>query len=140
MSLFGEAEASAIRNALSELEQDVPVELALGGGEESVTVLLGAREVDVGAETRKLVEAVADLSDRVVLTVDDSSDAHRMLPATTVGDGLTYYGAPWGYELTTLVGAIVECGRAESVLAPASRSALEGLDRDVSVNVFVTPT
>jgi alkyl hydroperoxide reductase subunit AhpF len=140
VSVFGDADASAIRNALSELERDVHVELALGSGEAEVTVLVGAREVDVGEETRKLVEAVAELSDRIVLTIDESPAQARMLPATRIGDGLTYYGAPWGYELTTLVGAIAECGRADGALAAKSQAALAELDRDVALDVFVTPT
>lgn len=140
MSVFREADSSAIRHALSFLEQDVPIELALGSGEEAVTVLVGAREVDVGEETRKLVEAVTELSDRAVLTIDESPAEGRMLPATRIGEGLTYYGAPWGYELTTLVGAIAECGRVDTPLSASSLAALAELDRDVALDVFVTPT
>jgi hypothetical protein len=38
------------------------------------------------------------------------------------------------------VGAIVEAGRAESTLRPESLTALEQLDRDLALEVFVTPT
>jgi hypothetical protein len=47
---------------------------------------------------------------------------------------------PVGYELTTLVHAIVEAGRAEPSLSAASRERLASLQQDVSVDVFVTPT
>ena len=47
---------------------------------------------------------------------------------------------PLGYELTTLVHGIVEAGRAEPSLSPASRERLATLERDVTVDVYVTPT
>ena len=54
--------------------------------------------------------------------------------------GIRYYGLPWGYELASLIGAVVEAGRRESSLAPESLEALAGLDRDLAIDVFVTPT
>jgi hypothetical protein len=47
---------------------------------------------------------------------------------------------PLGYELTTLVHGIVEAGRLEPSLTEASRERLDGLERDVAVDVYVTPT
>jgi alkyl hydroperoxide reductase subunit AhpF len=137
--MLGDTDRSAIRNVFADLAQDVAVHLALGDGEAAVTVLLGAREVDVAAEARRVVEEVASLSDRVVLTVEEGAEG-ELLPATRVADGLTYHGVPWGFELTTLVGAIAECGRSEPSLAPASRAVLAALDGDVRVEVYVTPT
>ena len=49
-------------------------------------------------------------------------------------------GLPWGYELSTLVGAIREAARAETSLSAASVEALAGLERDVHADVYVTPT
>jgi alkyl hydroperoxide reductase subunit AhpF len=54
--------------------------------------------------------------------------------------GVRYDGLPWGYELASLVGAIVEAGSAEPTLQPESLAALEELDRDLALDVFVTPT
>jgi alkyl hydroperoxide reductase subunit AhpF len=54
--------------------------------------------------------------------------------------GVRYDGLPWGYELGSLVGAIVEAGRVEPSLRPDSIAALEGLDHDLALDVFVTPT
>lgn len=139
MSLFAEGDERAIRHALGDLERDVPVALRLGDGEHAVTVLAGGRELDVGAEARNVVEAVAALSDRVVLTIEEDGPG-ELLPATRIGDGLVYHGVPWGFELTALVGAIVECGRLQPTLSAASRAALATLERDVSLEVFVTPT
>jgi alkyl hydroperoxide reductase subunit AhpF len=54
--------------------------------------------------------------------------------------GVRYDGLPWGYELGSLVGGIVEAGREETTLRPDSLAALEELDRDLRLEVFVTPT
>ena len=140
MSALGEREAAAVRDVLAALARDVAVTLELGPTATPVTLLAaGGREVDTGAETRRVVEAVSTLSDRVCLTVVEH-DEPGPWPRTTIGPGLRYLGMPVGYELTTLVHAIVEAGRAEPSLSAASRERLASLQQDVSVDVFVTPT
>ncbi|TMM13199.1 MAG: hypothetical protein E6F98_06740 [Actinobacteria bacterium] len=54
--------------------------------------------------------------------------------------GVRYDGLPWGYELGSLIGGVIEAGRRESSLRPESLEALAQLDRDLAVDVFVTPT
>ena len=117
----------------------MPLLLELGPEEAPVTVLAGGREIDFGEETRTLLEQLADLSDHVGLTVRETEIPGRW-PKTTVADALVYHGLPWGYELTTLVGAIAEAGRATSSLSPGSVDALAALERDVALEVYVTPT
>jgi alkyl hydroperoxide reductase subunit AhpF len=136
---LGEHEREAIRGLFAGLERDVAVELVLGPEESPVSVIAGGREIDFGAETRALVEQVAALSDRVSLTVAEVEERGSW-PRTTVGGALAYHGLPWGYELTALVGAIVEAGRASSSLSEESLTALAALERDVALEVYVTPT
>ena len=137
---LGEREQEAIREAFTDLGRDVDVSLELGPSATPVTLLAaGGREIDSNAMTRDLVEAVCALSDRVTLRVREHDDPGPW-PRTTIGDGLEYLGIPAGYELTTLVHAIVEAGRAEPALSAASLERLGALDRDVSIDVFVTPT
>jgi alkyl hydroperoxide reductase subunit AhpF len=137
---LGEREQEAIREAFADLGRDVDVSLELGPSATPVTLLAaGGREIDSNAMTRDLVEAVCALSDRVTLRVTEH-DAPGPWPRTTIGDRLEYLGIPAGYELTTLVHAIVEAGRVEPALSAASLERLGALDRDVSIDVFVTPT
>ena len=137
---LSERDAAAVRDVLAALERDVEVTLELGPTATPVTLLAaGGREIDSGAETQRLVEAVCGESDRVTLTVVEH-DGPGPWPRTTIGPGLRYLGMPLGYELTTLVHGIVEAGRAESALSAASRERLATLERDVTVDVFVTPT
>ena len=140
MSVLGEREAAAVRGALAVLECDVEVLLELGPTAIPVTLLAaGGREIDTSAETRSVVEAVCAESDRVTLTVVEH-DEPGPWPQTTIGPGLRYLGMPLGYELTTLVHGIVEAGRSAPSLSAASLERLESLDRDVAIDVYVTPT
>jgi len=104
-----------------------------------VSVLVGGRELDFGAETTALLETVTALSDRVSLDVSDTDEPGRY-PELTIDGRLRYHGLPWGYELGTLVHAIAEAGRAEPSLAPESVAALDALPHDVALEVYVTPT
>ena len=140
MNVLGERESDAVRFALSSVERDVAVTLELGPTAAPVTLLAaGGREIDSGAETRALVEDVCSLSDRVTLEVVEH-DEPGPWPRTTIGRGLHYLGMPLGYELTTLVHGILEAGRSEPSLTPASRDRLDALEHDVELDVFVTPT
>ena len=137
---LGERELEAVRSVLAGLERDVEVTLELGPTATPVTLLAaGGREIDSNGVTRDLVEAVCVLSDRVSLTVVEH-DEPGPWPRTTIGDGLEYLGMPAGYELTTLVHAIAEAGRAAPTLTAATLERLASLDQDVAIDVFVTPT
>ncbi|TML97396.1 MAG: hypothetical protein E6G10_24855 [Actinobacteria bacterium] len=54
--------------------------------------------------------------------------------------GLRYYGLPHGYELGSLIGAVLEAGKRESSLSPESLERLGALEQDLAIDVFVTPT
>ena len=54
--------------------------------------------------------------------------------------GMRYYGIPDGYEIESLVDAIEIAGGGGPALSDDSLEALDKLDRDVHLRVFVTPT
>lgn len=139
MSALGAIELEAVRSLLEGLERDVAIELVLGHDATPVTVLAGGRELDFGAETRTLLESIVELSDRLTLTVAETDEPGRY-PRLTIGGKLRYDGLPWGHELATLVYGIAEAGKAESSLSAESRAALATLERDVAIEVYVTPT
>jgi len=137
---LGEREREAVREVFAGLERDVAVTLEIGPTATPVTLLAaGGREIDSNAVTRELVESVCELSDRVSLAVVEH-DEPGPWPRTTIGAGLEYLGMPAGYELTTLVHAIVEASRAESSLHGATLERLAALEQDVAIDVYVTPT
>lgn len=136
---LGERERESIRAMFAGLTRDVPVRLVLGPEDTPVTVIAAGRDIDFGAEARSLLEQLAELSSRVVLSVDETTERGRW-PEITIGEGLRYHGLPWGYELATVVGAIVEAARPESSLSADSLTALATLQRPVELDVYVTPT
>ena len=138
--MLGEREREAVASVLATLERDVQVTLELGPTAAPVTLLAaGGREIDSGAQTQAVLEDVCSLSDRVTLEIVER-DEPGPWPRTTIGPGLVYLGMPLGYELTTLVHGIVEAARAEPSLTEASRERLGRLERDVAIDVYVTPT
>ena len=54
--------------------------------------------------------------------------------------GMRYYGIPDGYEIESLVEAIEIAGGGGGALADDTLDALDTLERDVHLRVFVTPT
>jgi alkyl hydroperoxide reductase subunit AhpF len=142
MPIFRPEDEAQVRALFDALER--PVELVVAIGPEE-TPLPGARDIDFGAETQRVVGGIAELSERVTFRVAEEPDGFDRYPAVGVlpggGDvGLRYYGLPWGYELGSLIGAVVEAGRTESSLRAESLELLATLDRDLTIDVFVTPT
>ena len=140
MSLLGESDRTAVREAWSDLERPVDVRLDLGPVETPVALLAaGGREIDTNAEARTLVEELCALSGRVRLDVVEH-DGPGAYPSLTIGPGLRFLGLPWGYELATIVHAVSEAGRATPSLGEESRARLSTLGRPVAIDVYVTPT
>ena len=142
MAIFRSDEEAKVRELLEALER--PVELVVAHGPEE-TPLPGARDIDFGAETERIVEGLASLSENVSYRVEDRPDGIRLFPAVLVlpegkDVGIRYYGLPWGYELASLLGAVLEAGKRESSLSAESVERLVALDHDLAIDVFVTPT
>jgi NADH-dependent peroxiredoxin subunit F len=142
VALLRAEEEAKVREWFTDLERPVELLVALGP-EESPGV--GAGDTDFGAEVVRLCQGLAGLGERVTCRVEEEPEGFPRFPAVSIRPdgrdaGLRYDGLPWGYELSSLVGAIVEAGREEPTLRPESREALATLDRDLGLDVFVTPT
>jgi len=142
MTIFRAEDEARVRELFDALER--PVELLVAHGPEEMP-LPAARDVDFGAETERIVRGLAELSDRVSVRVEEEPDGFERYPAVGVMPegrdvGLRYYGLPWGYELGSLIGAVLEAGRLRPSLKPESLARLAELGRDLAIDVFVTPT
>lgn len=103
-------------------------------------------------ETRQLAEEVSALSDKIRLQVydfiADTDKAKQMgvdkIPAIIVnghtGNRVKYYGIPAGYEFSSLIEDIIDVSRHTTNLSPSTKESLQKLDKDVHIQVFVTPT
>ena len=104
------------------------------------------------ADTRRLLEEVAGLSDKLSIEVynfvTDKEVAKKYnvdkIPATViVGDkdhGIRLYGIPSGYEFGTVIESILMVSKRDSGLSAATKKKLAGLKHPLHLEVFVTPT
>ena len=125
MAIFGPEDEAQVRGLFDRLERPVELLVALGPEE---APLPGSRDIDFSAETQRVVSGLAALSERVTYRVEEEPDGFPGFPAVSIrpdgrDTGVRYDGLPWGYELSSLVGAIVEAGREASTLRPESRAA-----------------
>ncbi len=107
---------------------------------------------DTCLPARQAADRIAALSERVTveehnLVLDREQVAEygvEWAPALAVVGtqdvGMRYYGIPDGYEIESLVDAIEIAGGGGPALSDETLDALDALDRDVHLRVFVTPT
>ncbi len=107
---------------------------------------------DTCLPARQAADRIAGLSERI--TVEEHNlvlDRERVTeygveraPALAVvgaeDAGMRYYGIPDGYEIESLVDAIEIAAGGGPALSDDSLDALDALERDVHLRVFVTPT
>jgi alkyl hydroperoxide reductase subunit F len=142
MALLRAEEEQKVREWFAELERPVQLLVALGP---EATPRSGVGDVDFGTELVRVCKGLAKLGGGVTLRVEDEPEGFPRFPAVSVRPdgrdvGVRYDGLPWGYELGSLVGAIIEAGRDEPSLHAESLEALAGLERELVLDVFVTPT
>ena len=104
-------------------------------------------------DTRLLIEEVVGLSDKLHLEVHEVSPdsevarehkIHRVpalvLTAEGVKGTVRYFGLPSGYEFAVLLGSLVDVSKAQTDLSEETIAALDELQKDLHLQVFVTPT
>lgn len=103
-------------------------------------------------ETKELLQELEKISVMIKLEifdfVKDKSETQKYgidrIPATVVMSdtdrGIRFYGIPAGYEFGTLVEAIKMVSNGKADLSQESKTFLDGLKKDIHLQVFVTPT
>lgn len=103
-------------------------------------------------ETRDLLSELQKVSDHIKLEildfVKDKAEAEKYgvdkIPAAVVMDdkdyGIKFYGIPAGYEFASLIEAIKLVASGQHGLQAETTKFLDGLKKDVHLQVFVTPT
>ncbi len=141
MGLLSAADAEQVRKLFEGIAKDV-----------SIRLYTQRLNCDGCLDTERIVTELASLSGRIRLeklnfltdTAQKESDAIVAVPAILVSDGThnraRLYGTPSGYEFTTLLTSIVDAGSGKPEIEQATSDFLAGLDRDLLLKVFVTPT
>jgi alkyl hydroperoxide reductase subunit AhpF len=144
MALLQDEDVKFLTEAFAELKS--PVTLTVVAKEKSRLILPGAEpedEQDASAEVKQIVQEVAAVSPHVSVAERSPADG-ELAPAIEFGAAhakgkLRYVGLPAGYEMSTLIGAILDLGVGESPLPPPVAERIEKLTKPVHIQVFVTP-
>jgi len=121
-----------------------------------VKIVMFTQEVECRfcSDTRQLVQDIAALSDKLSAEVYDfvkNADKAKeycidKIPALAIigakDYGVRIYGIPYGYELQTLIEAIISVskGRGKTDLSDKTKSILSEIKQPVHIKVFVTLT
>jgi glutaredoxin-like protein len=144
MSLFPDDKKELLRSDFKE-KLDYPVKIVMFTQE---------TECRFCSDTRQLVQDIATLSNKLSVEVYDFvKDAEKAkeycvdkIPALAIigakDYGVRIYGIPYGYELQTLIEAIINVskGRGKTNLSDKTKSILSEIKNPVHIKVFVTLT
>ena len=141
MGVLGDRERGKVKELLGTLEQPV-----------TMVNFSQALECPTCRDTRRLIEEVGELSDKLSVELydlvadKDKAELYGIdkIPATVLTAGhnrrVRYFGMPAGYELPTLLEDIRMLSSGDSGLSPESRDKLRVIKEPVHLQVFVTPT
>jgi glutaredoxin-like protein len=142
MSLIPDEKKDALRNDLKERMVD------------PVKIVMFTQEVECKfcSETRQLAQELATLNDKLSVEVYDfmaNADKAKeykveKIPALAIigkkDYGVRIYGIPYGYELQTLISAVVNVSRGTTDLSDKTKAILADVKSPVHIQVFVTLT
>ena len=142
MSLLPDDKKEVLRNELKEKMVD------------PVSIIMFTQEIECRfcSDTRQLVQEFQTLSDKIKVEVYDfMADGDKAkqygiekIPALAIVGkkdyGVRIYGIPYGYELQTLVEAIVNVSKGTTDLSEKTKSILADVKAPVHIQVFVTLT
>jgi glutaredoxin-like protein len=122
--------------------------------EKPVKIVMFTQEVECQfcMQTRQLISEVAALNDKIKVEIydflKDSEKAKEYgvdkVPAIViVGErdyGIRFYGMPYGYELQTLLEAVINVSKGRTDVSEETRKKLREIKTPVHIQVFVTLT
>jgi len=142
MSLIPDDKKETIRNDLKESMVD------------PVKIVMFTQEVECRfcSDTRQLVQEIATLNDKINVEVYDfmvdAAKAQELkiekIPAIAIigkkDYGVRIYGIPYGYELQTLISAVIGVSTGKTDLSDKTKAILAEVKAPVHIQVFVTLT
>jgi len=117
-----------------------------------LTVFTQKIECQYCEANRNLVTEISGLSDKISLEVfdfqvdKDKTTEYKIdkIPALAITGkkdyGIRFFGIPAGYEFTSLLSTINMISTGDASLSADTKSFLDGLKKDINIQVFVTPT
>src|SRR5215467_12426257 len=150
MAFLSEDNQREIKQIFEQLSGDVRLELFT---QHESPIIIPGNDCPTCKDTRLLLEEVVALSDKLHLDIHEvtaDGDAAReqniqRIPALVMtADGVKgkvrYFGLPSGYEFSVLIGSLVDVSKAQTDLSEETTDVLNELQKDLHIQVFVTPT
>jgi alkyl hydroperoxide reductase subunit AhpF len=144
MSLLNDRDREAVRTELAKMTG--PVKLVVFSQSLS-------EAAELCRQNEMLVKEVAGLSgDKAAVEVLNLSIDRERAEAYGVTDvpaivvegardyGIRFLGVPSGYEFSNLIDSMIVASTGEPALSDATKASLAGLESDVEIKVFSTPT
>ena len=115
-------------------------------------LIVPGQECTYCKETRELLEEITALSGRLHLEIRDfvgvAAEAQQLgfsrIPAFVLEGAakgrVRFFGIPSGYEFASLIEDLIDVSTGRVHLSEQTQAVLAGLDQDVHIQVFVTPT
>lgn len=150
MGLLKPKDAEAVRRRLaSDLAGPVTIRFFTNSTE---GLEIPGAECEYCPTTYQLLSELSSLEPRISLEVHniltDRESARKYgverIPAIILsrgnGSGVRFYGIPAGFEFAVLLDDLVDVSRGQTSLSEKTKAALASLEKDVHIQVFVTPT
>lgn len=116
-------------------------------------VFIGKDHCQYCDQLKQLVEEISELSNLVTYELHDFDNEKELAekyriniaPAVVITQdgkdlGVRYFGLPAGHEFGSFLEDIVDVSKGETDLLEETKEALKGINKDVQIYVFVTPT
>ncbi len=103
-------------------------------------------------ETGELVAELASLTDKIAVESHEYAPDNRLVKALNIDripalviakegiHSVRFFGIPGGFEFSALIDDIIDVSRSSTELTSAVRDKIRSLEKDVHIQVFVTPT
>jgi len=120
----------------------------------AVKIVLFTQEIECRfcSDTRQLIQELTKLTDKIAIEVYDfliNADKAKQygvdkIPALAIigkkDYGVRIYGMPYGYELQTLIDAVINVSRGKTDLSDKTKDIIADINSPVHIQVFVTLT
>src|SRR5215471_346316 len=149
MAFLSEDNQTEIKKIFEDLSGNVRLELFT---QHESPIIIPGNDCPTCKDTRLLLEEVVALSDKLHLDVHEvtadgdaarEQNIHRIPALVMTADGVKgkvrYFGLPSGYEFSVLLGSLIDVSKAEAGLSVDTIKILDELQKDLHLQVFVTP-
>ena len=149
MPILSEKDRGVLAEKFGDLKDDVNMVFFT---QKESKLLIPGQECQTCQETHQILDELTALSDKLHLeTYDLVGNAEKArelgvdrIPAIVLdgaaGNSIRFFGIPAGYEFASLVDSLIHVSQGESGLSQETKEALKAIDKQIHIQVFVTPT